>query len=185
MTSETVCSVNTTGRPICCSWILHSSVKCEISKPYFFSMLAINAFLLFNIRLSIIGFRQCVLQHKASHARLTAVHQILMDSLEALLAVVIVCIDHDERGINHIFSSKHGLPSSPRLCTACRKFSRNIVDILESVVYSHIVRRTNGSNTITDDLFELLLDILTDASQTYKDIHSNSVATLYVHKKAL
>ena len=92
----------------------------------------------------------------------SAIHQILMDSLESFLAIVIVCINYNERGINHIFRSKHSLSSSPRLCTACRKFSRNIVDILKSVVHSYIMRRANRGNAVSDDFFELLLDILTD-----------------------
>ena len=85
-----------------------------------------------------------------------------MDSLETFLTIVIICIDHNKRSLNHIFRCKYCLSGSPRLCTACRKFSRNIVDILESVVYSYFVRRTNGGNAIADDLFELLLNILTD-----------------------
>ena len=106
--------------------------------------------------------RQRVLQHKACHAGLAAIHQILMDGLETFFAIVIICIDHDERGINHIFSSKHGLTGSPRLCATCWKFSRNIVNVLKSVIHSYIMRRANGGNAITDDLFELLLDILAD-----------------------
>ena len=92
----------------------------------------------------------------------SAIHQILMDSLESFLAIVIVCINYNERGINHIFRSKHSLSSSPRLCTACRKFSRNIVDILKCVVHSYIMSGANRSNTFTDYLFEFLLNILTD-----------------------
>lgn len=49
-----------------------------------------------------------------------------------------------------------------RLCPACRKFSRNIVDILKCVVHSYIVSGADRSNSVTNDLFELLLDILTD-----------------------
>ncbi len=41
---------------------------------------------------------------------------------------------------------------------------RNVVNILKSVVHSYIVRRANGGNAITDDLFELFLNILTDSS---------------------
>ena len=85
-----------------------------------------------------------------------------MDSLKALLAVVIVCIDHNKRCIKNFLCSKHSLTGSPWLCTAFRQSSRNVVDILESIVYRYIVRGTNGCNTITDDLLELLLDILTD-----------------------
>ena len=43
----------------------------------------------------------------------TAYHQIFVDSLEAFFAIVIICIDHNERGINHIFRYKHSLSSSP------------------------------------------------------------------------
>ena len=106
--------------------------------------------------------RQRVLQHKASHAGLATIHQILMDGLEAFLAIVIVCVNDDERSFNYVLRCKHSLTGSPRLCTACRKFSRNIVDILKCVVHSYIMRRANGGNAITDNLFELFLDILTD-----------------------
>ena len=36
------------------------------------------------------------------------------------------------------------------------------MDALKNVIHSYIMRRTNGGNAITDDLFEFLLDILTD-----------------------
>ena len=85
-----------------------------------------------------------------------------MDSLEAFLSIVIICIDYYERGLDYLLRYKYCLSSSPRLCTACRKFSRNIIDILESIVHSYVMRRANSGNTITNDLFELLLDILTD-----------------------
>ena len=87
---------------------------------------------------AIIG--QCVLQHKACHTGLAAIYQVLVDSLEAFLAIVIICVDHNERGINHVFCSKHGLTGSPRLCPAFRKFSRNIVDILKRIIHSYIMR---------------------------------------------
>ena len=85
-----------------------------------------------------------------------------MNRLEAFLSIVIICIDHNERSINHIFRCKDGLTSSPRLCPAFRQSSRDIVNILESIVHSYIMRRANGGNAITDNLFKLLLDILTD-----------------------
>ena len=85
-----------------------------------------------------------------------------MNSLEAFFTIVVICIDDNERSINHIFRCKDGLASPPRLCPAFRQSSRDVVDILESVVHSYIVRRANGGNTITDDLFEFFLDILTD-----------------------
>ena len=85
-----------------------------------------------------------------------------MDSLEAFLAIVIICIDDDERSFNYGLRCKHGLSGSPRLSTTFRKFSQNIVDILESIVHSNIMERTNSCNAITDGLFELLLNILTD-----------------------
>ena len=85
-----------------------------------------------------------------------------MDSLKAFLAIVIICIDHNEWGFDYFLRCKHSLTGSPRFCTAFRKFSRNIVDILKSVVHSYIMRRANSGNAITDGLFELLLNILTD-----------------------
>ena len=105
--------------------------------------------------------RQGILQYKTSHAKLTAIYQILVDGLEAFFTIVVICIDHNKRGINHIFSCKHGLTGSPRLCTTFRQSSRNVVDILESVVYSYVVRGANGGNAIADNLFEFLLNILT------------------------
>ena len=49
-----------------------------------------------------------------------------------------------------------------RLCTTFRQNARNIIDILKSIIHCYIMRRTNGGNAITDDLFELFLNILTD-----------------------
>ena len=45
-----------------------------------------------------------------------AIYQILVDGLEAFFAIVIICIDHNERGIDYFLRCKHGLSSSPRLC---------------------------------------------------------------------
>ena len=85
-----------------------------------------------------------------------------MDGFEALFAVVIICINHNEWDFDCFPRRKHGLAGSPRFCTIFRKFSRNIVDILKCVVHSYIMRRANRVNAISNDLFELLLDILTD-----------------------
>ena len=75
-----------------------------------------------------------------------------MDCLKSFLAVVIVCIDDYKRCIENLLCRKHSLTGSPRLCTTFRQSSRNIVNILESVVYSYIVRGTNGGNAITNSL---------------------------------
>ena len=85
-----------------------------------------------------------------------------MDGFEAFLSIVIICIYDNERGLDDILCCKDCLPRPPRLCTSFRQSSRNVVDILESVVYSYVVRGANGGNATTNDLFELLLDILTD-----------------------
>ena len=85
-----------------------------------------------------------------------------MNRLETFLAIIIVCIDHNKRGLDDLLCGKHCLTGSPRLCTAFRQSARNIVNILKSVVYSYIMSGANSCDTITDYLFELLLDILTD-----------------------
>ncbi len=90
--------------------------------------------------------RQGILQHKACHTGFSAIHQILMNSLESFLAIVIVCVNDDERSFNYVLRCKHGLTGSPRFCTACWKFSRNIVDILKCVVHSYIMSGANRSN---------------------------------------
>ena len=84
-----------------------------------------------------------------------------MDGLEAFLAIVIICIDDDKRSLDGLLRCKHSLTGSPRLCTSFRQSYRNVVDILESVVYSYVVRGANGGNAIADNLFEFLLNILT------------------------
>ena len=76
---------------------------------------------------------------KTCHAGLTAIHQILMNCIESLFAIVIICIDHNERSLDDLLRYKHGLTSSPRLCTSFRHSSRNVVDIPESVVNSYVV----------------------------------------------
>ena len=85
-----------------------------------------------------------------------------MYGFETFLAVVIVRIDDDKRSLDDLLRCKHGLTGSPRLCPAFWQSSRDIIDILESIVNSYIMRRANGGNAITDDLFELFLDILAD-----------------------
>ena len=104
-----------------------------------------------------------------------------MNSLKTFLAVVIVCIDHNERGINHIFSSKHSLTGSPRLCPAFWQSSRDIVNILKSIVNSYIMRRANGGNAITDDLFEFLLNILTYNKYYMIETSFNRIMNRVIH----
>ena len=60
------------------------------------------------------------------------------------------------------FAASTCLTSSPRLCTTFRQSSRDILNILESVVYSYIMSGANSCDPITDYLFEFLLNILTD-----------------------
>ena len=104
-----------------------------------------------------------------------------MDCFETFFAIVIICINDDERSINHIFSRKHGLTGSPRLCPAFRQSSRDIVNILESIVHSYIMRRANGGNTITDDLFELFLDILADDKYYMVETSFNRIMDRVIH----
>ena len=84
-----------------------------------------------------------------------------MNRLEAFLAIIIICIDHNKRGLDDILCCKDCLTCSPRFRATFRQSSRNIIDILESIVHSYTMRIANGGNAISDDLFELLLDILT------------------------
>ena len=109
---------------------------------------------------TIVGKR--ILQYKTCHAGLAAVHQILMNRLEAFLAIIIVCIDHNKRGLDDLLCGKYCLTGSPRLCPAFRQSSRNVLNILERLVYRYIMSGADGGDPITDDLFKLLLDILTD-----------------------
>src|SRR5699024_2805366 len=130
-----------------------------------------------------------VLQNETSHAGLAAIHQILMNRLEAFLSIVIICIDHNERSINHIFRCKDGLASPPRLSPAFRQSPRAVVDILESVVHSYTIRSANRGNAFSDDFFELLLDILSDDKYhkieasldciMNRVIHDNMVRSIY------
>ena len=85
-----------------------------------------------------------------------------MNGLETFFAIVIICIDHDERGLDDLLRCQHGLTGSPWLSTTFRQSSRDIVNILERIVHSYIMRRANGGNAIADNLFEFLLNILTD-----------------------
>ena len=75
---------------------------------------------------------------------------------------------YNEWSINHFLCCKHSLTGSPRFCTTFRQSSRDIVNILESIVNSYIMSGANGGNAVTNDLFELLLDILTDDKFTEK-----------------
>ena len=81
-----------------------------------------------------------------------------MDSLKAFLAIVIIRVDDDKRSLDDLLRCKHSLTGSPRLCPAFWQSSRDIIDILESIVNSYIMRRANGGNAIADNLFEFLLN---------------------------
>ena len=105
---------------------------------------------------------QRILQHKTSHTGLAAIHQILMDSPEALLAIVIVRINHNERCVENLLRCKHSLSGSPRLRSSFRQNPRDIVNILKSIIHGYIMRRANGGNAITDHLFKFLLNLLAD-----------------------
>ena len=72
-----------------------------------------------------------------------------MDGTETFLAIVVIGIDHDERCAKNILCCKHGLTGSPRLCTTFRQSSRDILNILENIVYSYIMSGADRSNTIT------------------------------------
>ena len=87
---------------------------------------------------AIIG--QSILQNKSRHAGLAAIHQILMNSLESFFTIVVICIDNYKRSLQQFVSCQYRLTGSPRFCTTFRKFSWNIVNILESVIYSYIMR---------------------------------------------
>ena len=85
-----------------------------------------------------------------------------MDGTETFLAIVVIGIDHDERCAKNILCCKHGLTGSPRFCTAFRQSARDVVTILERVVYRYLMIGADRGDAITDHLFELLLDILAD-----------------------
>ena len=104
-----------------------------------------------------------------------------MNSLETFFAIVIICIDNDERGLDDLLRCQHSLTGSPRLCTSFRQSSRNVVDILESIVYRYIVRGTNGGNAVSDDLFEFFLDILADDKYYMVETSLNRIMDRLVH----
>ena len=71
---------------------------------------------------------------------LATIHQILMYGFETFLAIVIVCIDDDKRSLDDLLRCKHSLTSSPRFCAAFWQSSRDIIDILESILYKGILK---------------------------------------------
>jgi len=106
--------------------------------------------------------RQGVFQNKTCHTRFSTIHQIFMNSLKAFLAIVIICINNNERCIENILCCKYSLTGSPRFCTSFWQSSRNIVDILECIIHGYIMCCTDRFNALTDNLFKLFLDVLTD-----------------------
>ena len=83
-----------------------------------------------------------------------------MDGLEAFLAVVIVCVNDDERSFNYVLRCKHGLTGSPRLRPTFRQSSRNIVEILESIDVSAFRQRQGFSLQKTVHHFFEIEDLL-------------------------
>ena len=70
-----------------------------------------------------------------------------------------ICSSHNERGINHVFRSKHSLTGSPRLCTAFRKFSRNIEKEFKEVIGDRIASICSSHNVTVDYAFQDINDI--------------------------
>ena len=104
-----------------------------------------------------------------------------MHSLEAFLAVVIVCIDNNKRRIENFLGSKHGLTGSPRFRAAFRQSARNIINILECIIHCYIMGRADGSNTLTDNFFKLLLDILADDKYHMVEACFNGIMDRIIH----
>lgn len=64
-----------------------------------------------------------------------------MYGFETFLAIVIICIYDNERGLDDILCCKDCLTRPPRFCPAFWQSSRDIIDILESIVNSYTMRR--------------------------------------------
>ena len=85
-----------------------------------------------------------------------------MHRTETFLSIIIICINYNKRRIDQILRCKHRLSGSPRLRSSLRKFTWDILDILECIIHLHIVLRTDIRDTIADYVLKIFLNILTD-----------------------
>ena len=88
-----------------------------------------------------------------------------MNGPEALLAVVVIGIDHNERRVHHLFGGQHRLAGAPGLGPPLGEGPRDVVQVLEGVVHRHPMGGADGGNPVADDLPEFRFDVPAD----YKD----------------
>ena len=116
-----------------------------------------------------------------------------MHRTETFLSIIIICINYNKRRIDQILRCKHRLSGSPRLRSSLRKFTWDILDILECIIHLHIVLRTDIRDTIADYVLKIFLNILTDNKDhmvetcfdriVHRVIHNNMI--LCIHRLQL
>ena len=91
----------------------------------------------------------------------------VIDLYEAFLAVVVICVDDRERGIDVIAGRKYGLACAPWLCASFRKSEsfRKIVAFLERVM-DVIFFSGAAFDVSSEDFFEVVLYYEADSSES-------------------
>ena len=105
-----------------------------------------------------------VLQQVADHAVVVdrAVRvggQVIVDDLERLRAVVVICIDDRERAVDEVFCRQDRVAGAPGLDAALRdgEACGQLIQLLECVFHVH-----HFGHAVADGLFEGLLDLMLD-----------------------
>ena len=82
-----------------------------------------------------------------------------MDFSKSFFAIIVVCIDHQERFLNRLFSRQNCLAGSPGLCSVFRA-GKSLRQILQILIY--ISYFCNFFYFIANNLFKFFFNIFAD-----------------------
>ena len=106
---------------------------------------------------------------------------MLMNRTESFFSIIIIRIDYNKRSCQHILRCQNSLSRSPRFRSSFRQSARNVIDILKSIIYSHIMLTANTGNSITNDFFKFILNILADDKYYMVETSLNRIMDRVVH----
>ena len=89
-------------------------------------------------------------------------YQPVMQFYKRFFSIIIICINHSKSRINQRLRCQHCLSGSPWFRPSNRHLSRNIVDILKTILYINTLRGTNFFNSVSNYFFKIFFNILPD-----------------------
>ena len=89
-------------------------------------------------------------------------YQPVMQFYKRFFSIIIICINHSKSRINQRLRCQHCLSGSPWFRPSNRHLSRNIVDILKTILYINTLRGTNFFNSVPNYLSKIRLNIFSN-----------------------